>query len=193
MVIVEFKSKKRPPFDFILEELADVITDIKPMFGAFGLYRQHQILMILRQRGKNDKADGIWVAIEDGHRESLRQSIPELRDLELFGEGPTHWQVLGDDLENFEEVAIQICEMIKNRDIRIGRTPKARMKKSKPKDKKSDAKKTKTPVKVFVKKSSKKKATKKVRKKAKKAVTTKVANRTSFKKLSTKKLSTKRK
>lgn len=193
MVVMQFKAKKRPPFDFILEELADVITDIKPMFGAFGLYREHKILMILRQKGKNDKGDGMWVAVDDGHRDSIRADIPELRDLELFGEGPSHWQILSDELENFEEVAIQICEMIKKRDVRIGRTPKARMKKSKPKNKKSITKKTKTAAEVFVKRSSKKKASKKVRKKAKKTIKVNVANRTSFKKLSTKKLSAKRK
>ncbi len=38
------KSKKLPPYDFILEELGDIVTAIKPMFGAYGIYRDNQIL-----------------------------------------------------------------------------------------------------------------------------------------------------
>lgn len=142
--MVAVKIKKRPPFDFILEELGDIVTDIKPMFGAYGIYREHKILMILRQKAKNDKGDGLWVAVDDGHRESMRKEIPELRDLELFGEGPSHWQILHDDLENFEEVSLQICELIRKRDPRIGRTPKTRMKKSKSKVKTKPVKKKST-------------------------------------------------
>ena len=125
------KLKKRPPYEFILEELADVVTDIKPMFGAYGLYRGHDILMILRKKEKFDNDSGLWLAVVNGYYDSVRKDIPELRDLEMFGPGPTSWQVLGEDLVNFEETALNICELIKAKDPRIGRTPKARMKKKK--------------------------------------------------------------
>lgn len=124
--------KKRPPYDFILEELGDIVTDIKPMFGAFGIYRDGQILMILRKKEKFDSDTGLWLGVAPGYVPAIQKEIPELRDLEMFGTGPTAWQVLGEDVSNFEEVAIQICDLIKKRDPRIGRTPKARLKKSTP-------------------------------------------------------------
>lgn len=130
---VSTKIKKRPPYDFILEELGDVVTNIKPMFGAYGIYRDHQILMILRKKEKFDNDTGMWLGVVSEHVPNIKKEIPELRDLEMFGEGPTAWQVLGEDLENFEEVALQICELIKKKDPRIGRTPKARLKKARKK------------------------------------------------------------
>lgn len=120
------KIKKLPPYPFILEELGDIVTSIKPMFGAYGIYRDQQILMILRKKEKFDNDTGIWLGVVDGEQASLKKEIPELRDLEMFGTGPTAWQVLGEDMDNFEEVALQICELIKRKDKRIGRTPKSR-------------------------------------------------------------------
>jgi hypothetical protein len=122
--------KKRPPFDFVLEELADIITDIKPMFGAFGIYRQNQILMILRKKEEHPYDNGMWLAIPNEHWTSLKQEIKELRDIVMFGPGPTGWQVLAEDLPNFEELCLSICELIRKRDPRIGKTPKSKLRKT---------------------------------------------------------------
>jgi hypothetical protein len=114
--------------------------------------------MILRKKDKFDNDTGIWLGVVDGYQDSLKKDIPELRDLEMFGPGPTAWQVLGEDSEHFEEVALEICELIKRKDPRIGRTPKSKLKsakrgadkKKKPKAKQSSAKpsgKTKSPAK----------------------------------------------
>lgn len=129
------KLKKRPPFDFVLEELAGIVTDIKPMFGAFGIYRDNQILMILRHKDDYVADNGMWVGIPDESILDLKKEISELRDLQMFGSSPTAWQVVGEDLENFEEVCLCICELIRRRDRRIGRTPKARLKKTAPRKK----------------------------------------------------------
>ncbi len=134
--------KKRPPYDFILEELGDIVTAIKPMFGAYGIYRDGQILMILRKKEKFDNDTGMWLGVAPGCVPAIQKEIPELRDLEMFGIGPTAWQVLGEDIVNFEEVAMQICDLIKRRDPRIGRTPKSRLKTT-PRVKKTVSKKSK--------------------------------------------------
>jgi len=122
--------KKRPPFDFVLEELADIVTDIKPMFGAFGIYRQNQILMILRKKEEHPYDNGMWLAIPKEHWANLKQEIKELRDIVMFGPGPTGWQVLAEDLSNFEELCLRICELIRKRDPRIGKTPKSKLRKT---------------------------------------------------------------
>lgn len=147
------KVKKLPPYPFILEELGGIVSSIKPMFGAYGIYRDHQILMILRKKEKFDKDTGMWLGVVDGAHDSIKKDIPELRDLEMFGPGPTSWQVLGEDLDNFEEVALQICDLIKKRDKRIGRTPKARVKSTS--SAKSGSKKSTTKPKTLKKHSTK--------------------------------------
>lgn len=145
------KIRKRPPFDFVLEELADIVTDIKPMFGAFGIYRDNQILMILRKKEDHPYDNGMWLAIPSEHWSALKAEIKELRDIVMFGPGPTGWQVIGEDLSNFEEVCLQICSLIQKRDPRIGKTPKSKLRKS--------------PKKNLAKSSLKKKAAKKMIKK----------------------------
>jgi hypothetical protein len=141
------KTKKLPPYSFVLDELGDIVTGIKPMFGAFGVYRDHQILMILRKKEKFDNDTGIWLGVVDGAQDSLKKVIPELRDLQMFGTSPTAWQVLGEDIETFEEAALKICELIRKKDPRIGRTPKSKLKPARPKKilkvRKSPAKKVK--------------------------------------------------
>jgi hypothetical protein len=120
--------KKRPPYDFILEELGDFVTDIKPMFGAFGIYHQNKILMILRKKENFDRDTGMWLGVVDEYVNEIKKEIPELRDLEMFGTSPTAWQVLGEDLESFETIAYQICGLILRNDPRIGRIPKRKLK-----------------------------------------------------------------
>lgn len=122
--------KKRPPYDFILEELGEHVTDIKPMFGAYGIYHQNKILMILRKKEKFDRDTGMWLGVVNEYVTDIKKEIPELRDLEMFGTAPTAWQVLGEELENFETVAYQICELILKNDPRIGRIPKRKLKSS---------------------------------------------------------------
>ena len=124
-------GKKRPPFEFIIDELGDWVTAIKPMFGAYGLYHDDKILMILRKKEKFDNDTGIWLAIPDGSHDSIKKTLPELRDLEMFGTSPTAWQVVGEEVENFEEVALKICDLILKNDKRIGRIPKKNLKKKK--------------------------------------------------------------
>lgn len=137
----QIKIKKSPPYDFILEALGPAVTAIKPMFGAYGIYRNEKILMILRKKEKFDNDTGMWLALPDDFVVEVKNEIPELRDLEMFGTGPTAWQVLGEDLENFEEVALHICDLILAKDKRIGRTPKNKLK-TKKKTVKKKAKKT---------------------------------------------------
>jgi hypothetical protein len=131
--MVAVKIKKRPPYEFVLDELADEVTAVKPMFGGYGVYRGDQILMIFRKKEKFDNDTGIWVGVTEDCVPSLKKVLPELRDLEMFGSSPTAWQVLGEDIENFEEVAFKICSLIQKKDPRIGRTPKKKLHKAKAK------------------------------------------------------------
>ncbi len=121
--------KKPVPFDFVLSELEDLSPYIKPMFGCTSVYVGEKIVFILRQRGNPLPDDGVWLATTGEHHASLQKDFPSMRSLEIFGPGPTGWQVLPVDAEDFEDNVLRACEMVRQGDPRIGKIPKSRWKK----------------------------------------------------------------
>ena len=120
------REKKRTiPFDFVLEELADVDPWTRPMFGAVAVYVGEKIVFILRD-GKDDEDNGVWVATTKEHHASLRRELPSLRSILVFGKGETGWQVLPVDASDFEESVLRACALVRAGDARIGKTPKAK-------------------------------------------------------------------
>jgi hypothetical protein len=125
------KTAKEIPYRFVLDELADQALDSKAFFGARGYYRDGMILFILRRK-EDPKDDGIWIATEYPHHESLKEIFPSMRSIQVFG-GKTSWQVLPESEEGFEQEAFAFCELIRAGDPRIGKTPKPRKKRLTPK------------------------------------------------------------
>ena len=120
--------KKIIPFEFILDELAELNLHTKPMFGAYGVYVENKIILILRD--KNQDADsGVWLATTGEHHSSLQKIFPSMRSIAVFGPGPTGWQVLPLDAEDFEDSVLKACELILQNDVRIGKIPKTKMRK----------------------------------------------------------------
>lgn len=124
------KSKKKPiPFLFVLEELEAISPTTKPMFGAVGVYIENKIVFILRDKATSPEDNGVWIATTIEHHTSLQTLFPNMRSLKLFGPGPTGWQVLPADTDDFEESVIKACELVLKRDPRIGKIPKQKLKK----------------------------------------------------------------
>jgi len=124
---------KKPPFEFVLEALEPFELKIKPMFGAYGVYHDSKILMILRKKTPSDLDTGIWFGIPDELINDIKAEFPILQNLTLFGTPPTAWQVLRESEVDFEETALQLCSLMKKKDKRIGRIPKPKpLKKKKP-------------------------------------------------------------
>lgn len=117
---------KTPPFEFVLDALEPLELRIKPMFGAYGVYHEDKILMILRKKEKIDKDTGIWFGIPDEFVQEIKKQFPVLKNLTLFGKPPTAWQVLRESDPEFEETALTFCDLIKKKDDRIGRIPKSK-------------------------------------------------------------------
>ncbi len=112
------------PFDFIFDYLPPGIT-VKKMFGMHYIYWGKRIMLILRRSGKEPDLNGIWVATDKVHHESLKNDIPELGPFIMNGdERHGNWLLLQDDAEDFEGAAIKVCELITHGDARIGRIPK---------------------------------------------------------------------
>lgn len=118
------KTRKNPPFEFVLETLAELAPRTRPMFGCLAVYIQETIVLILRDKGDED--GGVWLATTPEHHESLRREFPNMRSIGVLGKDVTGWQVLPSDASDFEECALRACELIIKKDPRIGKVPKPR-------------------------------------------------------------------
>jgi hypothetical protein len=121
------KQPKRLPFDFVLAELEELGPVTRPMFGCHAVYVDEKIVFILRDKGDPREDDGVWVATTLEHHAALRRDLPSLRSITvLAGGGVTGWQVLPAEADDFEEGVLLACELVKRRDVRIGKVPGAR-------------------------------------------------------------------
>jgi hypothetical protein len=112
------------PFPFILDELADLDPYTKPMFGCVSIYIGEKIMLIMRNRNSNPEDNGVWLATTPEHHAKLYSIFPSLRSIQLFGPGPTGWQIIPLDSPTFEEEVIQACQLIRMGSPLIGKIPK---------------------------------------------------------------------
>ncbi len=126
------KIKRLIPFDFVLERLAPLDPITKPMFGCEAIYARGKIVLILREKDDYRSDNGVWLATTVEHHASLRAIFPNLRSLQLFGshDGPTGWQVLPVDADDFESSVERACQLVLADDPRIGKIPKPRRSKA---------------------------------------------------------------
>ena len=117
---------KAIPFDFVLEALARGKPYTKPLFGCTAVYVGERIVFALRQKAEGTADNGIWLATTAEHHASLRRDFPSMRSIELFGPGPTGWQVLPVSAPDFEESVFRACALVLRGDPRIGKIPKTK-------------------------------------------------------------------
>jgi hypothetical protein len=117
--------KKTMPFEFLLDYLpAGVI--VKPDISMFYIYFEGKILLIFRNTGKSPQHNGIWICTKREYHTSLKAEIPAINDFELDEGADSAWLLLSDDGDDFENAAIQLCDLVSRRDQRIGKvTPKS--------------------------------------------------------------------
>jgi len=125
-------TKQKIPFEFVLEELDRLQPRVRPMFGCYAIYVGEKLVLILRKRDDNHVDDnGVWVAIPREHQESLKKEFPCMRSVRLLGKVETVWQNIPVDDDDFEELVLKACELIRKGDARIGKIPKQRTPKKK--------------------------------------------------------------
>lgn len=112
--------KETIPFDFLLDYLPAGII-VKPAVGMFYIYFDRKIVLIFRKVGKNPQHNGIWISTQREYHESLKAEIPEITDFVLDEGFDTAWLLLSDNHDDFEKAATQLCELVSQKDKRIGK------------------------------------------------------------------------
>ncbi|HMD98608.1 MAG TPA: hypothetical protein VKM93_14895 [Terriglobia bacterium] len=120
------KQRKAVPHEFVLEAIAALSPQTRPMFGCLAVYVEDKIVLILRDKPDKTADNGVWLATTEEHHESLRREFPNMRSIQILGKKVTGWQVLPIDAPDFEEAALRACELVVARDPRIGKVPSTR-------------------------------------------------------------------
>lgn len=128
----DLKIMVKCAFDFVLDYLYPLEVKIKPMFGCHSFYVGNKIMFITRKKSSHENSNGIWIATTHNHHENLKKDFPSLQSVHVLnnGKGETGWRLLHESAEDFETSALRLCELIKEGDMRIGKIPKSKRKKS---------------------------------------------------------------
>jgi hypothetical protein len=76
------------PYPFIVEALAPLEPDVRPMFSGFAVYVGDKIVLMLRDSPKHPEDNGVWVVFSetaDLADPSIRKEFPSLRRIDLLG------------------------------------------------------------------------------------------------------------
>lgn len=142
------KTKKKPPYEFILDELSGLDVQTRRMFGCTAVYVGEKIMFVMykpehKEKSENGRSSnqvssdsgvlvqdiGIWVCIPNEHTLLMKKEFSQLRGVSFFADENSAWQCLPEECEDFESLALKFCSMIKRGDPRIGRLPKPKKKK----------------------------------------------------------------
>ena len=120
-------KRRRPiPHEFVLDALAPLSPETRPMFGCVAVYVADKIIFALRDKPESQSDNGVWLATTLEHHESLRREFPTMRSIRVLGKKVTGWQVLPADAPDFETAAMRACELVLAGDTRIGKVPDSR-------------------------------------------------------------------
>jgi hypothetical protein len=120
------KRRKPIPHEFVLDALARISPETRPMFGCVAVYVGDKIIFVLRDKRENPSDNGVWLATTTEHHESLRREFPDMRSIRVLGKKVTGWQVLPAEAPDFETAVMHACELVLAGDSRIGKVPESR-------------------------------------------------------------------
>jgi hypothetical protein len=124
---------KSAPYPFILEALAALEPEVRPMFSGFAVYAGDKILVMLRDSQKSQKDNGIWLVFSETANlddPGILRDFPSLRLIDLLGGKIAHWRLIPADSPTFESEALHVCDLLLKRDARFGRVPQSRQTRS---------------------------------------------------------------
>ena len=121
--------KRNPPHAFVLDALAPVNPEVRPMFSGFAVYVNDRIVLMLRDSAKGQKDNGVWLVLSDSANPDdarLRREFPSIRKIELLHGKIRHWLLIPSDGADFETEALHACDLVLRKDSRVGRIPASR-------------------------------------------------------------------
>jgi len=118
--------KGRIAFSFVLEALDPLSPVVTPMFGCHSIYVGDKIVLFLRDADKEPAMNGVWVATTAEGYESLLKAFASMAPFNKPKPGKSPWFKLSSKAPDFEDAALEVCEMILGGDPRIGRVIKRR-------------------------------------------------------------------
>jgi hypothetical protein len=124
------KSKRRSaPYPFLVEALAPLEPEVRPMFSGFAVYVGEKIVLMLRDSPKQPDDNGVWLVFSEIANLAdprIRQDFPSLRLINLLGGKIGQWRLIPADSPTFESEALHVCELLLKHDVRFGRVPQSR-------------------------------------------------------------------
>jgi hypothetical protein len=118
--------RKKPPHAFVLDALAPLEPEVRPMFSGYAVYLCDRIVCMLRDHPQSPQDNGVWLVLSESVNPALRREFPSLHPIELLGQKISHWLLLPSDSPAFEEEALHACDRLLRHDPRFGRVPKSR-------------------------------------------------------------------
>ena len=128
-------AARKAPFPFLLDAIADLHPEVRPMFGGYCVYIGDKAVFMLRDKpasgGDPQLDNGVWLIFEDVFDTSsdpaaLHHQFPSLRPIQLLEGKIKHWMVLPSEAADFESSVLRACELLLARDPRLGRIPASR-------------------------------------------------------------------
>ena len=124
------KPKRRSaPYPFIIEALASLEPEVRPMFSGFAVYVGEKIVLMLRESPKHPEDNGVWLVFSETAKiadPAILRDFPSLRLINLLGGKIAHWRLIPADSSSFESEALHACELLLKHDVRFGRIPRSR-------------------------------------------------------------------
>ena len=124
------KPKRRSaPYPFIIEALAPLEPEVRPMFSGFAVYVGEKIVLMLRESPKHPEDNGVWLVFSETAKiadPAILRDFPSLRLINLLGGKIAHWRLIPADSSSFESEALHACELLLKHDVRFGRIPQSR-------------------------------------------------------------------
>jgi hypothetical protein len=123
------KPKQKPPHAFVVEALAPLNPEVRRLFSGFGIYTGDKLVLMLRDRAKFPKDNGVWIVLSETTNpkdSSLRKEFPSLRTIGLLGGKIGHWLLIPGDDPGFEKESLHACDLLLRHDPRLGRVPASR-------------------------------------------------------------------
>jgi hypothetical protein len=122
-------KRKSAPYPFIIEALATLKPEVRPMFSGFAVYVGEKIVLMLRDSPKQPEDNGVWLVFSETANLAdprIRRDFPSLRLINLLGGKIGHWRLIPADSPTFESEALHSCELLLKHDLRFGRIPRSR-------------------------------------------------------------------